>query len=102
MIEEIEKTFFKPGDIVTLKHTQLHSPIMYVVEKVTKTFKHNDELSNVFKGIKCRWFDLNMDLQEAIFSTKDLIHFEGDVPEVGKVFSSCDPSFYHPMNIQSN
>lgn len=75
MIEEIEKTFFKPGDIVKLKHEQLNSPVMYVVEKVTKTFKHNNELTNIFKGIRCRWFDVNMVLQEAVFSTKDLIHF---------------------------
>lgn len=76
MMEELEKTFFKPGDIVKLKHVQLNSPVMYVVEKVTKIFKHNNELSNVFKGIKCRWFDANMVLQEAVFSTKDLIHFK--------------------------
>lgn len=94
MFEEIEKTFFKPGDIVTLKHVQLNAPIMYVVEKVTKTFKHNDELNNVFKGIKCRWFNTNMDLQEAVFSTKDLIHFDGKLTELEKNFRSCDPKFF--------
>lgn len=34
MINEIEKTFFNPGDVVTLKHGELTSPVMYVVEKL--------------------------------------------------------------------
>jgi uncharacterized protein YodC (DUF2158 family) len=45
---------------------------MYVVEKITQSYKHGNEITNIFKGIKCRWFDKNMVLREAVFSTKDL------------------------------
>lgn len=73
MISDIEKTFFNPGDIVKIRHTQLkNTPVMYVVEKVTRSYKHNDETINSFKGIKCRWFNNNGDLCEEIFSSKDL------------------------------
>ena len=53
-----------------------NKPIMYVVEKVTKSYvnKESDERENIFVGIKTRWFDANQVLHEAIFSTKDLIH----------------------------
>ena len=64
MINDIEKIFFAPGDLVVLKHKELKSPVMLVQEK--------GEICNVFKGFKCRWFDKNDVLQEAIFSTKDL------------------------------
>ena len=71
MISDIEKTFFNPGDIVRVRHTQLkNTPVMYVVEKVTRSYKHNDETINSFKGIKCRWFNNNGDLCEEIFSSK--------------------------------
>ena len=43
MINEIEKTFFNPGDIVTLKHGELISPVMYVVEKITQSYKHGND-----------------------------------------------------------
>lgn len=73
MISDIEKTFFNPGDIVKIRHTQLkNTPVMYVVEKVTRSYKHNDETINSFKGIRCRWFNNNGDLCEEIFSSKDL------------------------------
>ena len=51
------KTFYVPGDIVTLRHDLIENkPIMYVVEKVTKSFvnKDSDERENVFVGIKTR------------------------------------------------
>ena len=76
-LNEDGKTYYIPGDIVTLKHSQLKNvPVMYVVEKVTKTIlnRSEDSKENAFVGIKCRWFDNNSCLQEAIFSTKDLIH----------------------------
>lgn len=72
MLNEIEKIFFAPGDLVVLKHEELRSPVMLVQEKITRQFKQGDETCNVFKGFKCRWFDKNNVLQEAIFSTKDL------------------------------
>ena len=42
---------------------------MLVVRKETALFKDNQSI----KGIRCRWFTKNDELQEAIFSTKDLI-----------------------------
>jgi uncharacterized protein YodC (DUF2158 family) len=68
-----EKIFFQPGDLVILRHKDVkNKPVMYVVEKVSKQYKAGDEISNVFTGMRCRWFDDNKVLREAIFSTKDL------------------------------
>ncbi len=69
------KTFFNPGNIVQVKHDD-NSPKMYVVERVDRVVKSKDgDQSSIFVGVKCRWFDLNLVLQEAVFSTKDLIHY---------------------------
>lgn len=54
MIEDVEKIFFNPGDIVVLKHKEIQGPPMYVVEKVTHSYKHGNEINNIFKGIRCR------------------------------------------------
>lgn len=67
-----EKVFFAPGDLVVLKHNELNSPVMLVQDKITRQFKQGEELANIFKGMKCIWFSKNGELQEAIFSTKDL------------------------------
>ena len=64
--------YYKPGDLVMLRHKELNPPLMVIVEKVNKQFKQGGETSNLFIGMKCRWFDKNNTLQEAIFSTKDL------------------------------
>lgn len=64
--------YYKPGDLVILKHAELNSPIMLVQEKVTRQFKQGGKICDMFKGMKCIWFDKNNVLQEAIFSTKDL------------------------------
>lgn len=70
-----EKIFFNAGQIVRLKHDDLDNvPNMMVVEKVSRSLIKNGEKETIFMGIKCRWFDKNEVLQEAIFSTKDLIH----------------------------
>lgn len=72
-----EKVFYNPGDIVKLRHSKLENvPVMYVIEKVTKFLidKEKGNTEPTFIGIKCRWFDKNSCLQEAVFSTKDLIH----------------------------
>jgi hypothetical protein len=45
---------------------------MLIQEKVTRQFKQGDQMYNIFKGMKCIWFDKNNVLQEAVFSTKDL------------------------------
>ena len=50
---------------------------MIVVRKETSVFKHdNKRLSDkkpILIGIRCRWFTTTGELQEATFSTKDLI-----------------------------
>lgn len=70
---EDDKFFYKPGDIVILRHEELANRVpMYIVEKVTRQFKKEDNVENAFVGFKCRWFDKNTSLQEAVFSTKDI------------------------------
>lgn len=72
---DTEKIFFNAGQIVRLKHENLENvPNMMVTEKVSRSMIKNGEKETIFMGIKCRWFDKNGVLQEAIFSTKDLIH----------------------------
>jgi len=71
-----EKIYFNPGDLVTVRHEALENrPIMYVLEKITRNITTKDgNTDSVFVGIRCRYFDKNQVLREAIFSTKDLIH----------------------------
>jgi len=49
---------------------------MLVVKKETLTFKNNELREDYFKGMRCRWFTTDGQMQEAIFSTKDLIKYE--------------------------
>lgn len=73
MIER-EKVYFLPGDVVSLRQEIPNRPEMYVVKKVTKTIRlSGGKGSDYLQGILCRWFALDMTLQEAIFNTKDLI-----------------------------
>lgn len=79
MINEDLKTFYNPGDVVKVKHDKLENvPVMYVLEKVTRSINNRETGSyeTAFIGIKCRWFDKNGCLREAVFSTKDLMHVE--------------------------
>lgn len=70
---EEDKIFYSPGDIVRVRHKALREvPIMYVIEKVTRSYKHEGEKFTFFKGIRCRWFNKNLDLCEGVFSSKDL------------------------------
>lgn len=66
-----DKIYFCPGDVVTLRQDIPNKPVMIVVKKETSMFKNDQK--DFFKGIKCRWFTKNYELQEAIFNTKDLI-----------------------------
>lgn len=68
--------YFNPGDVVQLKQNIPNKPTMIVVKKETSLFKHDrkeDDKRPILKGIRCRWFTSNQELQEAIFNTKDLI-----------------------------
>ena len=72
-----EKIFLNPGEIVTLKQDIPNKPVMLVVKKETSVFKHDNKRLNdkkpILIGIRCRWFTTTGELQEATFSTKDLI-----------------------------
>ena len=72
-----EKIFLNPGEIVTIKQGIPNKPVMMVVKKETSVFKYDSKRSNdkkpILIGIRCRWFTTTGELQEATFSTKDLI-----------------------------
>lgn len=68
---EEDKTYFLPGQIVKLKQNIPNSPIMMVIRKETNVFSHDNR--SKLKGIRCRWFTNEGRLQEAVWSTKDLI-----------------------------
>lgn len=68
-----EKIYFMPGDLVTIKQDLPNKPIMLVVKKETYIYKKEEQN---LKGIRCRWFTKNGELQEEIFNTKDLIKVE--------------------------
>lgn len=73
---EDNNTYFNPGDLVQLRQDIPNKPVMIVVRKETSIFKHDskrNDKKSVLIGIKCRWFTTEGALQEAIFSTKDLI-----------------------------
>ena len=72
-----DKIFLNPGEIVTLKQDIPNKPVMLGVKKETSVFKHDSKRLNdkkpILIGIRCRWFTTTGELQEATFSTKDLI-----------------------------
>ena len=67
--------YFNAGDIVTVKHEIDNRPKMLVVDKVSRSMINKEgDKETTFVGIKTRWFSQDGKLQEAIFSTKDLMH----------------------------
>jgi uncharacterized protein YodC (DUF2158 family) len=70
--------YFAPGDLVKVRHEIDYVPVMFVVEKCSRNIrnKETNEIETAFLGIKCRWFNANGDLQEAVFNTKDLIKID--------------------------
>lgn len=70
MIENVDKIFFIPGDLVTIKHDLPNKPIMLVKGKETKTIRGAD--STHFVGIKCFWFTTEGLYQEIVLNTKDI------------------------------
>lgn len=71
-MENKEKIFLQPGDVVTLKQDLPNKPVMIVVRKETNVFK-NQPSGITLKGIRCRWFTKDGFMQEMVVSTKDLI-----------------------------
>jgi len=73
----MDKIYFSPGCVVTIKHDLPNKPVMLVKGKETKTFREygaDGKESTFFKGIKCFWFTTEGVYQEEVFSTKDLEH----------------------------
>ena len=68
-----DKIYFVPGNLVKLKHNLPNSPVMMVTEIKRNYIKNTQNPNNLLKGIKVRWFTDNGFLQEATFSTKDLV-----------------------------
>ena len=67
-----EKIYFVPGQKVTLRQDIPNKPIM-LVHRVERSIIRNEDKNALLKGVKVRWFTENGFLQEAVFSTKDLI-----------------------------
>lgn len=67
-----EKIFFQPGDIVQIKQNISNKPKM-IVTRIEKSILKNNDGKDLLRGIRCRWFSQDQKLQEAVFSTKDLI-----------------------------
>jgi hypothetical protein len=73
MIENLTRIFFQPGDVVTIRQDIPNKPTMIVVKKKTMTIKPKEgDKSEFLQGIICRWFTTNLELQEAVFNTKDI------------------------------
>lgn len=71
---EESKIYFAPGDLVTLRQDLPNKPVMIVVKKENQTFRlDKTSTESLFKGMRCRWFTSEGFMQEAIFSTKDLV-----------------------------
>lgn len=66
------KIFLQPGDTVTLKQDVPNKPVMTVVRKELNIFRDQPQGISL-KGMRCRWFTTDGLLQEAVFSTKDLV-----------------------------
>ena len=71
-----EKIYFIPGQKVTLRQDIPNKPIM-LVYRVERSIIRNEEKNALLKGVKVRWFTDNGFLQEAVFSTKDLVLIDG-------------------------
>lgn len=70
-----DKMMFFPGDLVTLRQELPNKPVMVVVRKESTIFR-DESKTNSLKGIRCRWFTVTNELQEAVWNTKDLIKVE--------------------------
>lgn len=67
-----DKVFFSPGQMVKLKQELPNAPIM-MVYRIERSIMRNTNGRDFLKGCRCRWFTQDGRLQEAVFSTKDLI-----------------------------
>ena len=72
-----EKVFFAPGDICQMKQDIPNKPKMVVV-RIERSIMKNNEGKDYLRGVRCRWYSTDQKLQEAVFSTKDLILIKND------------------------
>ena len=75
MFGQEEKVYFSPGQLVKLKQNIPNSPIM-IIYRIERSIMRNTNGKDILKGCRCRWFTSDGFLQEALFSTKDLILVE--------------------------
>ena len=68
-----DKVYFTPGQKVTLKQDIPNKPVMMVYRIERSLIRTKDNKDATLRGVKVRWFTENGFLQEALFSTKDLI-----------------------------
>lgn len=68
-----EKVFFSPGQLVKMKQELPNSPLMVVYRIERSIMRNLNNGRDILKGCRCRWFTSDGHLQEAVFSTKDLI-----------------------------
>ena len=71
-INSEEKIYFSPGDICQMKQDIPNKPKM-VVDRIERSIIKNKEGKDYLRGVRCRWYSTDQKLQEAVFSTKDLI-----------------------------
>lgn len=66
--------YYAPGQLVRVRHNVEFRPKMWITEKCSRNIKNptSGAIEPSFIGMKCRWFNADGDLQEGIFSTKDL------------------------------
>lgn len=67
-----EKIYFQPGNICQMKQDIPNKPNMVVV-RIERSIMKNNDGKDYLRGVRCRWFSTDQKLQEAVFSTKDLI-----------------------------
>jgi len=68
-MNNVDKTYFIPGDTVKLKHAIDNVPEMVVQSVDKQTIRSS---TGILLGVTCIWFNDNKDLQKHRFNTKDL------------------------------
>ena len=76
-------TYFNKGDAVRIKWI-IDGPVMIVEDIVFDSSSDKPKLL----GILCFWFNRDMDIQERVFNSKDLIKLSKDVYEAEKEVKS--------------
>lgn len=74
MIQDFDKIFFNPGDLVIVKHEDLPCRPIMVVSRVVRYLTKDNEQG--LGGIVCWWFSQTGVYSEVKFNTKDLVHYK--------------------------